>query len=199
MDRTPGHLTRNYQDAVSSLVWTKLVGIGNAGAGKTCLIKHFCESKFNTGYQPTVGVDYGFKIQSVRGSEMRVHMWDLSGSPEYLDVRNELYNATDAVLVVFDVTNATSFESLDSWIREVGRYATGNPDIVIVGNKVDLKQKRAVPTAEAKKFAQQHNYQYFETSAANGEGVDEMFQKTLQTVAEKRNNKPTSSHSKRSR
>lgn len=199
MDRTPGHLTKHYQDAVSLLVWTKLVGIGNAGVGKTCLIKHFCESKFNTGYQPTVGVDYGFKIQTINGSEMRVHMWDLSGSPEYLDVRNELYNGTDVVFIVFDVTNAASFEALDSWIREAARFVTGNPEIVIVGNKVDQKQKRVVPIAEAKKFAQQHRYQYFETSAANGEGVDEMFQQTLKAVADKRHSKPTTSQSKRSR
>ena len=36
---------------------------------------------------------------------VRVHLWDLSGHPEYLDVRNELYTNTDAVFIVYDVTN----------------------------------------------------------------------------------------------
>ena len=63
-------------------------------------------------------------------------MWDLSGSAEYMDVRNELYNGSDAIFIVYDVTNATSFEALDSWLREANRFATGNPNIVIVGNKV---------------------------------------------------------------
>ncbi|XP_070187164.1 ras-related protein Rab-4A-like isoform X1 [Littorina saxatilis] len=188
-----------------------LVGIGSAGTGKTCLIKHFCESKypmegqtetedweFNTGYQPTVGVDYGFKIQTVNGTEMRVHMWDLSGSNEYMDVRNELYNGSDAIFVTYDVTNATTFEALDGWLREAHRFATGNPDIFIVGNKTDLSKKRTVPSSEGKKFALQNRCLFFETSAATGEGVDTMFDQILQEIAKKR--KSTSANSnKRSR
>lgn len=196
MDRTPGHLRKDYLQAVSSIVWSKLVGIGNPGSGKTCIIKHFCESRgvecqteehqFNSGYQPTVGVDYGFKIQPVNGIEMRVHMWDLSGSAEYLDVRNELYNGSDAIFVVYDVTNSASFEALDSWLREANRFTTGNPGIFIVANKCDLQQKRTVPPSDGKKFAQQHQCLYFETSAATGEGVDEMFQQMLQVISQKR-------------
>ncbi|XP_076460222.1 ras-related protein Rab-13-like isoform X2 [Babylonia areolata] len=199
MDRTPGHLSKNYQEAVSSLVWAKVVGVGSAGTGKTCLIKHFCESKFNQGYQPTVGVDYGFKIQTINGTDMRVHMWDLSGSNEYLDVRNELYTGSDAIFIVFDVTNTSSFEALDSWLREISRFSSGTPEIGIVGNKSDLKQKRTVSTAEARKFAVHHKCLYFETSAATGDGVDDMFQQLLQEVAQKRKNISASSATKRPR
>ena len=90
-------------------------------------------------------------LEYVRGSRftdvwllfflVRVHMWDLSGSAEYMDVRNELYNGTDAIFIVYDVTNATSFEALDSWIREANRFTTGSPDIFIVGNKVSGEQR----------------------------------------------------------
>ncbi|XP_005099164.1 dnaJ homolog subfamily C member 27 [Aplysia californica] len=185
MDRLPGTLSVPYEDAVSNLVWIKLVGIGNANVGKTCLIKHFCESKFNSGYQPTVGVDYGFKVQELQGVDLRVHLWDLSGSSEYFDVRNELYSGTDAIFLVYDVTNMASFESLDQWIREVKRYANGDPEIFIVGNKIDLKQKRAVTSTEGKKYAQANKFKYAETSAANGDGVLTMFDTMLQTVCDK--------------
>ena len=67
---------------------------------------------------------------------VRVHLWDLSGSAEYFDVRNELYSGTDAIFLVYDVTNTSSFETLDQWVREVKRYANGDPEIFIVGNKV---------------------------------------------------------------
>jgi DnaJ family protein C protein 27 len=63
-------------------------------------------------------------------------MWDLSGSAEYADVRNELYSGTDAIFVVYDVTNAASFEAVDSWLREANRFSTGSPDIYIIANKV---------------------------------------------------------------
>ena len=79
---------------------------------------------------------WSFRSNNYEHFSVRVHMWDLSGCAEYMDVRNELYNGSDAIFIVYDVTNATSFEALDSWLREANRFATGNPDIVIVGNKV---------------------------------------------------------------
>ena len=65
-------------------------------------------------------------------------MWDLSGSPEYIDVRNELYLQTDAIFLVFDVTSQLTFDALDAWIKEVQKYTTGNPEILLVANKVIL-------------------------------------------------------------
>ncbi|XP_074662642.1 dnaJ homolog subfamily C member 27-like [Tubulanus polymorphus] len=190
MDRKPGHLPRNVQTVSQSLMWIKLVGIGNSCCGKTCLIKHFCESKFNQGYQPTVGVDYGFKIQNIKGLDLRVHLWDLSGQSEYLDVRNELYSQTDAVFLVFDITNQASFENLDQWLREIVKYAMGHvaPEIVVVGNKVDLKSKRVVSLTEAKKWASSHKLLYYETSALTGEGIEKMFHELLERVISKKHN-----------
>ncbi|XP_011417163.1 dnaJ homolog subfamily C member 27-A-like [Crassostrea angulata] len=186
MDRKPGHLTKNAQDAVNSLVWIKVVGIGNGCVGKTCLIKHFCESKFSGGYQPTVGVDYGFKIQHVEGVDLRVHLWDLSGSPEYIDVRNELYINTDAIFLVFDVTNLSTFENMENWLKEVQKYSSGNPELIVVANKIDLKAKRVVKSEDSKKWAQQNNAKYYETSAASGEGVDRLFNDMLTGLIERK-------------
>lgn len=67
---------------------------------------------------------------------VRVHLWDLSGSPEYIDVRNELYGQTDAVFLVFDVTNQASFDSLDTWMKEINKYSGGVQEVVLVANKV---------------------------------------------------------------
>ena len=68
---------------------------------------------------------------------VRVHLWDLSGSPEYLDVRNELYDKTDAVFLVYDTTRPGSLESLDSWLKELNKYGPSPPpEICIVANKV---------------------------------------------------------------
>ncbi|CAC5420529.1 DNAJC27 [Mytilus coruscus] len=159
MDRKPGHLTKNPQDAVNALNWVKVVGVGSACVGKTCLVKHFCE--------------------------MRVHLWDLSGSTEYIDVRNELYIQADAIFMAFDVTNQATFDALDSWLKEIQRYTTGTPDLIVVANKTDLKQKRVISTNESKKWANQNRIKYFETSAATGDGVDRLFQDILVTIIER--------------
>ncbi|XP_033095374.1 dnaJ homolog subfamily C member 27-like [Anneissia japonica] len=168
--------------AVSSLRWIKVIVVGNTGVGKTCLIKHFCEDKFSTGYQATIGVDYGFKTYSVNDTELRIHLWDLSGSSDYLDVRSELYHNTQIVLLVYDITNALSFTSLDNWYKEITRYSNGGALTILVANKIDLKSKRIVSIDEGLKWATAKDILYFETSASSGNGVSRMFQDVLQKL-----------------
>jgi len=70
---------------------------------------------------------------------VRVHLWDLSGSTEYIDVRNELYIQSDAIFIVFDVTNPASFDAVDCWLKEIQKYTTGTPDLIVVANKVTVQ------------------------------------------------------------
>ncbi|XP_071941234.1 dnaJ homolog subfamily C member 27-like [Antedon mediterranea] len=167
---------------IQSLQWIKVVAVGNTSVGKTCLIKHFCEDKFSAGYQPTIGVDYGFKTYSVNDTELRVHLWDLSGNSDYLDVRSELYHSTQIILLVFDVTSAVSFTSLDNWYKEITRFGNGAAHVVLVANKIDQKSKRVVSAYDAVRWATAKNVRYFETSASNGSGVNKMFRETLKNV-----------------
>lgn len=67
---------------------------------------------------------------------VRVHLWDLSGGPEYQDVRNELYANTDAIFLVYDMTDTSSFDSLSVWMKEVARYCSSNVHFCLVSNKV---------------------------------------------------------------
>jgi DnaJ family protein C protein 27 len=53
---------------------------------------------------------------------VRVNLWDLAGSPDYLEVRNEFYKDSQAALLAFDLTNRQSFESLSSWMAEAAKY-----------------------------------------------------------------------------
>jgi len=71
-----------------------VVGIGNDGVGKTCLVKNFCEKKFSKSYHATVGVDYGFKLHKVNGTEYRINFWDFGGHTDYNEIRVELYGQT---------------------------------------------------------------------------------------------------------
>ncbi|CAK8687827.1 unnamed protein product [Clavelina lepadiformis] len=192
----PKELESKVRKVVDGIVWIKVVALGNTGTGKTCLIKHFCESKFSNCYHATVGVDYGFKIQTVKEIPLRVHLWDFSGDSQYYDIRSELYSGTDACFLVFDVTNQASFQSLDGWLRETGRFGALNSVVVVVGNKADLRSnKNCVSAAEARKWASTHKLQYFETSAFSGDGVSKLFEELLGAVvsAKKINLRPATS------
>ncbi|XP_035661840.1 dnaJ homolog subfamily C member 27-like [Branchiostoma floridae] len=185
MDRKPGHLPKSPKDVLDALIWVKVVGLGNAGVGKTSLIKHFCESQFSPVYQPTIGVDYGFKIEKILGEDLRIHLWDLSGNSDYLEVRNELYGNTQACFLVYDISSQSSFDTLDTWLRELGKYGGLNSEVVVVANKTDLKTKRVISMADGRKWASAHKLKYYETSAVTGEGVQQMFQDLLMSVRER--------------
>ena len=77
----------------------KIISMGSGGSGKSCLIKRYCEERFVSKYIATIGVDYGVKPATVDGVEVRVNFWDLSGHPEFFEVRNEFYkDAQGAIL-----------------------------------------------------------------------------------------------------
>jgi len=171
-------LSKEAQKNSEDLLWVKVVGIGNAGVGKTCLVKSFCESKFSKNYVETIGVDYGFKLHNVDGKEVRLTFWDFGGNSVYADVRKELYHQTKICILVYDVTNTSSFQALDDWLKEFESYGGKKSFFCVVGNKLDLPNKKVNRTA-AEEWAKRRNMKHFLASAATGDGVSAMFTQVL--------------------
>ncbi|ETP49301.1 hypothetical protein F442_05170 [Phytophthora nicotianae P10297] len=158
----------------------KIISMGESGVGKSCVIKRYCEEKFVSKYISTIGIDYGVKPVMVNGAEVRVNFWDLSGLPEYLEVRNEFYKDTQGGVLMFDVSSRKSFESLDSWLREAAKFGAGKFPCILCGNKVD--RPRVVSEDEARAYAQAKGFEYFETSACTGVSITEAFHSLFRTV-----------------
>jgi DnaJ family protein C protein 27 len=153
----------------------KLLSMGNGGVGKSCLIKRFCEERFVQKYIATIGVDYGVKPVKIEGLDVRVNFWDLSGHPEFLDIRNEFYKDAQAIILVYDVSSRDTFENLDFWLTEATKFGANIREVpvVVCANKVD--KKRVISQDEGSDYARSRNLQYFETSASTGDNVNEMF------------------------
>ena len=178
----------------------RIIILGDAGTGKSCLIKRYCEpSRFaGTKYMPTIGVDYGTKTFTTAANDshppliLKIDFFDLSGDGNYTEVRNEFYTNVDGVLLTFDVTSKRSFESLRRWQEEVSEYGLFTPSAmttaIVVGTKID--RPREVKEEEGLAFAIQNNATYFETSAKTGEGVDDLFQYMLQELTRMQQTKP---------
>ncbi|KAF6033101.1 hypothetical protein EB796_008591 [Bugula neritina] len=167
---------------IHNLKWLKIVGVGSVGSGKTSLIKYFCENKFSPGYQPTVGVDYGFKIETVDDKEVRIHLWDLSGDDDYYDTRIELYGKTDGAFITYDVTSTNSFDSVNFWYNEINRICNPKPVVLLCACKVDQANKRVISKEKGEEWAKQHRMGYFEVSAATGENVFHMYNSLFLTI-----------------
>ncbi|EAN85617.1 putative ras-related GTP-binding protein [Trypanosoma cruzi] len=208
---------RSFSTSSSSLIngtepRIKIISIGSSGVGKSCVIKRYCEGRFVSKYIPTIGIDYGVKRVSLRAPAhmspappnffVRVNFWDMAGRDEFLEIRNEFYYAAEGVLLFYDVTDASSFATLDEWLKEMQTYVnaprnTGGetlgvnpvkkPAIVVVcankvDNEVDGGKKRVVSEADGRRWAEAHGYKYFETSACTGLHVTEMLETLFNDV-----------------
>ena len=81
------------------------------------------------------------------------------------------FRGADAVLLVYDLTDFTSYEGLEGWTRQLLECSCALPGIVI-GNKLDLAGDRAVSLSQGKDFAKKHNLRHVEASAKTGENLD---------------------------
>jgi DnaJ homolog subfamily C member 27 len=127
-------------EAVVKINRIKILSMGGAGSGKSCLVKRYCEERFISKYIATIGVDYGVKPVNISGRQIRVNFWDLSGHEAFFEIRNEFYKDAQGILLVFDVTSRDSFEALPEWLAEAAKFGANikNIPIVVCANKVSF-------------------------------------------------------------
>ena len=111
--------------------------------GKSCLIKRYCEEKFVERYISTIGIDYGVKKLKIKGQQIAINFFDMSGNEDYKAIRTDFYEGSSGVLMVFDVDNRDSFNSLIHWEDEMKKNGidSNRVKIVVCGNKSDSKAR----------------------------------------------------------
>ena len=119
-----------------------IIVLGDGAVGKTSLLKMYAERTFQESHMATLGLDYVSKTYQPKGAsqELQVKIWDTAGQERFRAITSAHYRKSIGALIVYDITQMSSFESVQKWIDEVKEHA--EPDIVImlVGNKLDLCQ-----------------------------------------------------------
>ena len=167
----------------------KIISIGNNEVGKSCIIKRYCEKRFVPKYLQTIGIDYGVTKMYVKEREVKINIFDMSGHPVFHEVRNEFYKDTQGAMLVFDVTEKHTFDSLDNWLAEVKQdlemvnstNSFENIVFAVCANKID-KGKRVVDESDGRLWAHLRGFHYFETSASSGLGINEMFETLVSEI-----------------
>ncbi|WEU39879.1 MAG: GTP-binding protein [Candidatus Odinarchaeum yellowstonii] len=152
----------------------KIILVGNGRVGKTSLLLRFTENKFSAEYKKTLGTDFAVKNVVVNGEEVKLQIWDLGGQELFRDLRRAFYPGAKAALIVYDVTNRRSFESVPAWHADIISALKKIP-VIVVGNKIDLP--REVSYEEAKKLCDRLEVEYIETSAKLDQNVADTFMK----------------------
>lgn len=153
----------------------KIVIVGESAVGKTAILYKYAEGVFKNGLISTIGLDFRTKIVDVEGVPIRLQVWDTAGQERFRTLSKQLFRGAKGIVLVYDVTNRKSYEQLSYWINSFESYGVREEGVLIIGNKIDLEESRQVTTREAKSLADDHSYNFMETSAKNGINILEAF------------------------
>mmetsp|Transcript_31011 Transcript_31011/g.30556 ORF Transcript_31011/g.30556 Transcript_31011/m.30556 type:complete len:205 (-) Transcript_31011:52-666(-) len=155
----------------------QIIILGDGAVGKTSILKMYAEGKYTSSHITTIGLDYiATKYESPEGKSIDVKIWDTAGQERFKTITYSFYKRAQGVLIAFDVTNRESFENVKNWIDSIENYAKKDIQKVLIGNKIDLTEKRKISNHEAQNLADEHDIPYFETSAKLDKNVSEVMQ-----------------------
>ena len=175
--------TSSVFSAVRPMMAYKVVLLGSANVGKSCLCIRYINDEYRANQTPTIGSAFYSHTVSVGGNPpKRLDIWDTAGQERYRSLAPMYYRGAAIAIVVYDVSSYDSFLAAQRWVHDLkraSRIGRIDNDVVIafVGNKIDLaSSKRGVTTEEGFRFATGEGVHFYETSALSGTNVSDMFE-----------------------
>eukprot|EP01065_Artemidia_motanka_P033415 TRINITY_DN4040_c0_g1_i1.p1 TRINITY_DN4040_c0_g1~~TRINITY_DN4040_c0_g1_i1.p1 ORF type:complete len:228 (+),score=47.75 TRINITY_DN4040_c0_g1_i1:62-685(+) len=160
----------------------KYIIIGDMGVGKSCLLHQFTERSFLTDSPHTIGVEFGTRVVEVGDKSIKLQIWDTAGQERFRAVTRSYYRGAAGAVMVYDVTRRQTFNHITSWLSDARDLTNPNTVMMLVGNKVDLDDRREVSYEEATRFAEEHHLLFLECSAKTGQNVEEAFVNTARLI-----------------
>jgi len=153
----------------------KVIMVGSGGVGKSALTLQFMYDEFVEDYEPTKADSYRKKVV-LDGEEVQIDILDTAGQEDYAAIRDNYFRSGEGFLCVFSITEDESFQATQEFREQILRVK-GDETIpfILVGNKSDLTDRRAVSLANARAQSEDWKVPYVETSAKTRENVDKVF------------------------
>ncbi|CAH0552122.1 unnamed protein product [Brassicogethes aeneus] len=154
----------------------KVVVLGHLGVGKTSTITRYVENSFSHQVTPTIGASFFTCKITVQSIPIKMQIWDTAGQERFKALAPMFYRNANAAILVFDITNQQSFDSIKTWVDELKRNVEEAMVLCVVGNKIDLMHERKVSKEEGLKYSNSIGASYFECSAKDDQGVGVVFE-----------------------
>ena len=164
----------------------KILTLGDSTVGKSSLVLRYSDNKFDDHLFSTIGIDFRTKYIKIGDSSVKVLIWDTAGQEKFQTVAKHYYKGANGVLLTYDISKRKSFNRIEFWLKEL-KENNKIDDLVIylVGNKIDLEDKREISEEEGKKYAKENNINFFEASAKTGQGVNKLFNQIIKKTVDK--------------
>ncbi len=160
----------------------KVIIIGEAGVGKTSLVKKFVSGHFARDYRASIGANLFIKELNLNSEgNVSIQIWDIAGQERWKKMRHLYYKGAQGALIVGDITRKNTFEQLkEFWNQDLNKYCEEIPKILVV-NKVDLDS--IISNNDIEKLAQTINVRAtLFTSAKNGQNVEKAFHQIAEVI-----------------
>lgn len=163
----------------------KILIIGNSSVGKTSFLFRYADDSFTSAFVSTVGIDFKVKTVIRREKRMKLQIWDTAGQERYRTITTAYYRGAMGFILMYDVTNEESFNSVQDWVTQIKTYSWDNAQVILVGNKSDMESERVVTYDRGKQLADQLGLEFFETSAKENINVKSVFERLVDIICDK--------------
>ena len=167
----------------------KMIVIGDAGVGKSCLTNRASKNKYTSDYSPTVGFEFLTFTTNIDDKVIKLQIWDTCGQEVYRSLITNFYRNASLAMLVYAINSRESFLHINQWLKEVRIQSHPDVKIILIGNKKDLENERNVTFEEAEKFKEENQILYFqETSAKTGLNAKEVFSEAARILFKEHKN-----------
>ena len=163
----------------------KILILGDTSVGKSNLILRYTKDEFKFDLRSTVGVEFSVKLINIDNINIKAQIWDTAGMERYRSITSAYYRGAMGVLIVYDISNRSSFMNVDRWINDFNAKGENETVLLLIGNKSDLKEKRQVSTEEGQQKANKYNMAFMETSAKENDNVSKAFELLFTEIVKK--------------
>ncbi len=164
----------------------KIITLGDSRVGKTSLIVQFIDNKFTVNYLSTIGFDLKTKVIKLsNGIDMKLTIHDTAGQERFKSLSTNYIKKANGILLVYDITEKNSFNNISKWMEDIDDEVGNKLPIILVGNKMDLKEERAVSKEEGEAMAIQYKIKFYETSSKNGDNVEKCILELCEEIYDK--------------
>jgi small GTP-binding protein len=163
----------------------KLLLLGDQAVGKSSLMIRYTEDIFNLSIMGTAGVDLKRKNIIIDNENVKVMIYDTAGHERFRSIAKTQYKGSKGIILVYDVAEKKSFDRVSTWMDNIKEHLDTDVEILLVGNKIDMKDERIVSSEEGENLAKNFGVSFMETSAKTGENVDTAFMKLIKKIYDK--------------
>ena len=171
----------------NKLLEAKIVLLGDTGVGKSSIATRFSQNKFQDSHEVTIGGAYfQHQVTLANGTSVKMHIWDTGGAERFRTMTHIYYKDANAAILAYDITHAKTLDAVKYWVEELTTHTDPKKMVLaLAANKCDLTPETKFIVPLGKKYAEDNNMIFKETSAKTGTGVSELFKQIIDAVCAK--------------